>query len=78
MDRNLTPSKSSITLSDSEFASGKRLARLPVKGAKSNPYGDAGHAQNSHGTAAAMAAEAERQFVRDRPDVVARSEKMGK
>jgi hypothetical protein len=78
-DRNLMPSKSSIVLSDSEFA--KRAApggRLPVKGAKNNPYGDSAYTSLADGTPAAAAARAEREHTRDKPDLAARRLAKGK
>ena len=62
-----------VPLSDEEF--GKRAApggRLPLKGAKSNPSGDAGWTQIGDASPAAHAAAAERQQVRARPDLVAK------
>jgi hypothetical protein len=48
VDRNQTPSSTSIVLSDSEFA--KRAApggRLPVGTAKSNAYGDKAYSRST-------------------------------
>jgi hypothetical protein len=71
MDRNLTPTKSSIALSSSEVA--KRTApggRLPVKGAKNAPFGDRGWTPIGDATPAAIAGRAEREHARERPDLV--------
>jgi hypothetical protein len=79
MDRNQTPSKTAIQLSDSEFA--KRAApggRLPVKGAADNTYGDKGWTSIAESSPAAVAGEAERQVRRDRPEIVAKRASKGK
>jgi hypothetical protein len=79
MDRNQTPSKTSIVLSDHEFT--KRAApggRLPVTGAKNNAYGDAGYTPIADGSPAAVAGRAEREHTRERPDLVARRAAKGK
>jgi hypothetical protein len=76
-DRDLGSKR--VCLSDSEIA--KRSApggRLPLKGAKSNPYGDKGWTSITDGSPAAKAAEAERQVVREKPELVARRAAKGK
>jgi hypothetical protein len=78
MDRNQTPSKTSIVLSDHEFA--KRAApggRMPTA-TPSNTYGDAKYTPIGDGSPAAVAGEAERQIRRDRSKLVARREAKGK
>jgi hypothetical protein len=79
MDRNQTPSKSSIVLSDSEVA--KRAApggRLPVATAKNNAYGDKAYTPIHDGSPAAVAVKAERREARGKPELVARREARGK
>jgi hypothetical protein len=79
VDRNQTPSSTSIVLSDSEFA--KRAApggRLPVGTAKSNAYGDKAYTPIHDASAAAVAARAEREHTRERPDLVSRRDARGK
>jgi hypothetical protein len=51
---------------------------LPVKGAKSNAYGDAGHTIIADGSRAAVAGEAERQIRRDKPELAAKRQREGK
>ena len=77
MDRNSGSKR--IFLSDSELA--QRAApggRMPVRGAKNNPYGDKQYTQIGAGSPAAVQAAAERKFARERPDLQARREKAGK
>jgi hypothetical protein len=66
-------------LSPEEFA--KRAApggRLPIKGAKANPSGDAGWTPIGDASPAAQAAAAEREQARSRPDLVAKRQRGGK
>jgi hypothetical protein len=68
-----------IILSNSEFQ--KRASpggRLPLTTAKNTVTGDKAWTPIHSGTPSAVAAEAERQVRRERPDVVARREKAGK
>jgi hypothetical protein len=77
MDRD--SSNRRVFLSDSEVM--KRAApggRLPVASAKNNAYGDKAYTPIGNGTPSAVAAEAERHFVRERPDLVARRMREGK
>jgi hypothetical protein len=77
MDRNSGSKR--IFLSDEELA--RRSApggRLPLKGAKSNAYGDKSWTPIHAGSPAAVQAAAERKFARERPDLQARREKAGK
>jgi hypothetical protein len=79
MDRPLTPTKTSIVLSDHEFA--KRAApggRLPVKGAANNALGDAKYTPIGDGSPAAVAGEAERHETRAKPELAAKRERRGK
>jgi hypothetical protein len=79
MDRNQTPSKSSIVLSDSEVA--KRAApggRLPVATAKNNAYGDKAYTPIHDASASAVAAKAERKDARGKPELIAKREAKGK
>jgi hypothetical protein len=78
MDRNLTPTKSSIVLSDSEFA--KRAApggRMPIRGAKSNAYGG-DWTPIGDASPAAQAAAQERHETREKPDLAAKRARGGK
>ena len=52
--------------------------RLPIKGAKSNPSGDAGWTPIGDASPAAQAAAAERHQVRAKPDLVAKRQRGGK
>jgi hypothetical protein len=77
MDRDLSQKRT--FLSDSELA--KRAApggRLPVATAKNNAYGDKAYTPIGHATPAAIAAKAEREHTRERPDLVARRQARGK
>jgi hypothetical protein len=79
MERNSTPSKTSIVLSDEEFA--KRSApggKLAVATAKSNPYADPKYSQIGEATPNAVAAKAEREHARARPDLVQKRASKGK
>jgi hypothetical protein len=79
MDRNQTPTKSSIQLSDSELV--KRSApggRLPIATTKDNALGDKGWTSISEGSPSAVAGRAEREHTRERPDLVARRAAKGK
>ena len=79
MDRNQTPSKSSIVLSDSEVA--KRAApggRLPVATAKNNAYGDSACTPIHDASPAAAAAAQERHDARAKPELVAKRAAKGK
>jgi hypothetical protein len=77
MDRNSGSKR--IILSDSEFE--KRAApggRLPLATAKNNALGDPGWKSISEGSPAAVAAEAERQVRREKPELVAKRQREGK
>jgi hypothetical protein len=79
VDRNQTPSSTSIVLSDHEFA--KRAApggRLPVKGATNNAYGDAKYTPIGDASPAAVAAAQERHEARAKAALVAKRERAGK
>jgi hypothetical protein len=75
----MSPTRSSLQVSDSELI--KRSApggRLPVKGAKNNAYGDSAYTPIHDASAAAIAAKAEREHTRERPDLAAKRERAGK
>jgi hypothetical protein len=78
-DRPLTPSSTSIQLSQSELE--KRAfpgGRLPVKGATNNAYGDAKYTPIGDASPAAVAAAQERHEARAKPALVAKRERAGK
>ena len=78
MDRNQTPSKTSIVLSDSELAKRSAPGRLPVKGAKNTVAGDPQYTPIGSGSPAAIAGQAEHEAIRAKPKLVARREARGK
>jgi hypothetical protein len=79
MDRNATPSKTSIVLSDEEYA--RRSApggKLAVATAKSNAYGDSAYTPIHDASPAAVAAAQERHEARAKPALAAKRERRGK
>jgi hypothetical protein len=78
MDRNATPSKSSIVLSDSEFAKRAAPGRLPVKGAKDIGDRTGQWTPIGSGSKAAIAGQAEHEMRRAKPELVAKRERAGK
>ena len=77
-DRNQTPTKSSIVLSDSEFANRSAPGRLPVNGAKATVAGDKAWTPVGSGTPAATAGQVEHELTRAKPELVARRQARGK
>jgi hypothetical protein len=78
MDRNQTPTKTSIVLSDHEFAARAAPGRLPVKGAKNTVAGDPKYTPIGSGSPAAIAGQSEHEIRRAKPELVARREAKGK
>ena len=68
-----------LYLTPEEIARREAPAGMPVKGATATPgRGDKQYTPIHAGSAAAVAAAAERKFARERPDLVAKREKAGK
>jgi hypothetical protein len=79
MDRNATPSKSSIVLSDSEFAKRAAPGRLAAGVLKTNDHrGGSDWTPVGSGSPAAIAGQAEHEIRRARPDLVAKRASKGK
>jgi hypothetical protein len=77
MDRNQMPSKTSIVLSDEEFARRASPGRLPVKGAKDVGDRSGKWTPIGSGSQAAIAGQAEHDR-REKPELVAKREAKGK
>jgi hypothetical protein len=78
MDRNQTPSKSSIVLSTEEAARRAAPGRLTKGVTSADPSGAKGWTPVGSGSKAAMAGQAEHEMRRAKPDLVAKRERAGK
>jgi hypothetical protein len=78
LDRNQTPTKSSLVLSDSEFAKRSAPGRLTRAVTSADPSGAKGWTPIGSGSAAAVAGQVEHEARRAKPELVAKRQREGR